>query len=136
MRSVGFHNQLSICCPLRAHPDNATSRRPLLLGRRGVGRGGRHAGKPLLAFPPIAFVPLSPTLSARSAGGEREKPSVAVSKCARSLARRRRLLDQPDFGNLARAAIAAQPGLAEPAQRELALLCCCRRDRKLQRLEG
>ena len=43
----------------RAHLDTATSARvdlPLLLGRRGAGRGGRHAGKPLPS-PLIAFVP-------------------------------------------------------------------------------
>ena len=55
---------------------------PLLLWRRGLGRGGRHAGKPLLPLSAIAFLPLSPTLSLRSAGGEREKPPVAVSRCA------------------------------------------------------
>src|ERR1019366_9346431 len=118
MRSFGFHNQLSICRSLRTRLDNATSRRPLLLWRRGVGRGVRHAGKPLLALSAMAFVPLSPTLSPRSAGGEREKPSVAVSKCARSLPWRRRILYQPDFGDLARAAVTTQARLAKPAQCE------------------
>jgi len=47
-----------------------------------LGRGGRHAGKQLLPLPAIAFVPLSPTLSPRSAGGEREKSPVAVSRSA------------------------------------------------------
>ena len=45
----------------RTHLDTATNRRldlPLLLWRRGVGRGGRHAGKPLLTLSAIAFVPL------------------------------------------------------------------------------
>src|ERR1035437_2036895 len=75
----------------RVRLDTATSRRldlPLLLWRRGVGRGGRHAGKPLLPLSAIAFVPLSPTLSPtlspRSAGGEREKPPVAVSRYAQT----------------------------------------------------
>src|ERR1035441_10894584 len=50
----------------RAHLDTATSRRldlPLLLWRRGPGRGGRHTGKPLLYSSAPPFVPLSPTLS-------------------------------------------------------------------------
>src|ERR1035437_9306111 len=50
----------------RVRLDTATSRRldlPLLLWTRGVGRGGRHAGKPLLPLSAIAFVPLSPTPS-------------------------------------------------------------------------
>jgi hypothetical protein len=51
---------------------------PLLLWRRGSGRGGRHFGKSLLPLSATAFVPLSP----RSAGGAREKPSGAVSSCA------------------------------------------------------
>jgi len=64
-----------------AHLDTATSRRlglPLLLWRRGLGRGGRHAGRQLLPLSATAFVPLSP----RSAGEEREEHPVAVSRCA------------------------------------------------------
>src|ERR1019366_6220627 len=70
----------------RAYLDTATSRRlglPLLLWRRGPGRGGRHAGRQLLPLSATAFVP-SPTLSPRSAVGERENRAVAMSRCAPS----------------------------------------------------
>ena len=43
-----------------------------------MGRGGRHAGMPRLP----SSVPLSPALSPRSAGGEREKLSMAASSFA------------------------------------------------------
>src|SRR6266516_743756 len=69
----------------RAHLDTATSPRPdlpLLLWRRGLGRGGRPVGKPLPPRSANPSMPLSPTLSPRSAGGEREKSLVAVSRCA------------------------------------------------------
>src|ERR1017187_9134856 len=65
-----------------ARLDTATKRRlglPLLLWRRGVGRGGRHTGRQPAPLSATAFVPLSPTLSPRSAGAEREKRPVAVS---------------------------------------------------------
>ena len=42
-----------------------------------MGRGGRQFGKPTLSA--SAFVTLSPALSPRSAGGEKEWPPVAVS---------------------------------------------------------
>src|SRR5438552_13754952 len=68
-----------------AHLDTATSPRPdlpLLLWRRGLGRGGCPVGKPLPPGSANPSMPLSPTLSPRSAGGEREKSLVAVSRCA------------------------------------------------------
>ena len=72
--------------PFSPPSDIATNRRfdlPLLLWRRGPGRGGRHTGKPLLHSSAIMFVPLSPTLSPRFAGGEREKPAMAIPRSAR-----------------------------------------------------
>ena len=78
-------SRLSISkCPVSVSRalDTATSRRlglPLLLWRRGLGRGGRHISSQPLSLSATVFVPLSPTLSPRSAGGEREKSPVAVS---------------------------------------------------------
>ena len=71
----GFHPAAKSWEAFRgAHLDTATSRRlglPLLLWRRGLGRGGRHPGRQPLPSSATASVPLSPTLSPRSAGGER-----------------------------------------------------------------
>jgi hypothetical protein len=53
---------------------------PLLLWRRGLGRGGRHTGRQPPPLYATALVPLSP----RSAGGEREKFPVAMSKACYS----------------------------------------------------
>jgi hypothetical protein len=50
---------------------------PPLEERAGERRS--HAEKPLPPLSAIAFVPLSPTLSPRFAGGAREKLPVAVS---------------------------------------------------------
>ena len=49
-----------------------------------MGRGGRPVGKPLPPRSANPSMPLSPTLSPRSAGGEREKSLVAVSRCGRA----------------------------------------------------
>ena len=78
--------QMAEPCPGEAHLDTAPSRRldlPLLLWRRGLGRGSRHAWTPMLPVSAIEFVPLSP----RYAGGEREIRPGAVSRCARQIAR-------------------------------------------------
>src|SRR2546426_5052958 len=67
----------------RAPLDTATSPRPglpLLLWRRGLGRGGRPVGKPLPPRSANPSMPLSPTPSPRSAGGEREESLGAVAR--------------------------------------------------------
>src|SRR3989442_11830350 len=67
------------------HLDPApTPRRPLPppLGGGGRGGGARPVGKPLPPRSANPSMPLSPTLSPRSAGGEREKSLGAVSRCA------------------------------------------------------
>ena len=63
---------------------------PLLLWRRGTGRGGRSVEKPLSAESASVLMPLSPALSPRFASGERENCLVAVSRCAHE-----RLFSQP-----------------------------------------
>jgi len=57
--------------------DAAISRQldlPLLRWRRGLGRGGRHAEKPILTLSAIAFVPLSPPTG-------REPPDLLMPLC-------------------------------------------------------
>src|ERR1019366_10210112 len=51
---------------------------PIRLWRKRLGRGGHHAGKPLLPSSAVVFVALSPTLPPPFAGAEREEPDGNV----------------------------------------------------------